>query len=459
MRPSLLLLLTTCLTLTTSKILLAGSGGCDTDDPTCVDDPNDGFPITVLEYDYDGEGGDVSIEVRGVYNAISQPSWLMKLEYPTTTTSISTTKHIILATETNGDKLYSLQYDSLTSAISEISHVTVGEAPVHIAVATDTRDDYSYCITANYASGSFSVIPINLSTGMLGSSVSYNHTGSGPSSPRQDSSHVHSVFVLPHPNPEFPQSSIVYVTDLGLDKIVWYVLDGDGGDNNNDYYTPMATNVATNETTNETTNPNVILVNGTGGSFSDYSNYAMTKPASGPRHLAFSVFPNPVTQTTTTYVHCICELSSTIETFLIDTSTGGIASPSVSTVSTLPPLTTGFSKASEIVEKDGFVYVTNRGIDDDSTSDGSNTNSIAVYRVEYHDDGGENVGCSLVIVQYVPTNLSFPRGCVVEGNLFVVGGQDSDDVVVYYIREDGTLEEKERGRVDGVVSPVTFTVV
>ena len=111
--------------------------------------------------------------------------------------------------------------------------------------------------------------------------------------------------------------------------------------------------------------------------------------------------------------HIICEISSTIESFLVNGATGALVLR-VGIVSTLPATVEGSHKASEILRSaDGrFVYASTRG----------NVNGSSATAVFAVDQGSG----SLSPVQFVPSNGSYPRGMVLIGALgaprLLVGG-------------------------------------
>lgn len=128
-------------------------------------------------------------------------------------------------------------------------------------------------------------------------------------------------------------------------------------------------------------------------------------PGAGPRHLVF----HPILK----YVYVICELNSTIESFIYD-GYGDFERQQI--ISTLPEDYSGFNGAGAIrLSTDGrFLYASNRGHD-----------SIAVYRLLL--DG------TLELVEIVPTQGKMPRDFAVtpDNNYLIVAHQDSDNVTVF----------------------------
>ncbi|MFI9201402.1 lactonase family protein [Streptomyces sp. NPDC053048] len=92
-----------------------------------------------------------------------------------------------------------------------------GDGPTHLAVAG------ARLLTANYGSGSVSVLPIRTG-GLLGEpSAVLPHRGSGPVSDRQAGPHAHAVVTD-------PSGRWVLAVDLGTDSVWTYALDPVTGD-------------------------------------------------------------------------------------------------------------------------------------------------------------------------------------------------------------------------------------
>ncbi|GMH86085.1 hypothetical protein TL16_g10430 [Triparma laevis f. inornata] len=402
MTSSLLFLLATLATLATTlaappgiQVWFSGSGGCDTDDPTCLDPPSPGTS-TISTLLFNSSSG--SLLVKSEFTEFNQPAWI---------TAIPNTA-FLLATETSGSSIHSLSYNPKDYTLSHLSSSETGDAPVYISLDLTNQ----YIFSANYMGGSLSVTPIN-KYGMLGESVSYKHFGNGPDMDRQEASHVHGV--VTQPSSISSTTSIVYAVDLGIDRIVWYEFDA------------------------SLENPEIYLRNGTGGAFNDYPNYVQTQPGAGPRHIVF----------TGNYAHVICEMASHIETFEIDEQTGALLYPAVSIQSTLPSnVEEGFSKAAEILTNDDntIVYVTNRG-----PAEGSN--SIAVFYIN------PSTGV-LTPKQFLSSQGLFPRGAALTENRMIVGGQDSDNIAVFEVMDDGTLNaDNILFNLTNIISPVTFATL
>jgi 6-phosphogluconolactonase len=103
---------------------------------------------------------------------------------------------------------------------------TLGNEACHASLSPDGRfllvANYNGANPAGYPDGALSVFPI-AADGSLGEAVaSVIHTGSGPNRDRQTSAHAHCVV-------SSPAGDVVYVADLGIDKLVAYDFGTDGG--------------------------------------------------------------------------------------------------------------------------------------------------------------------------------------------------------------------------------------
>jgi len=101
---------------------------------------------------------------------------------------------------------------------------TLGNEACHASLSTDGR----FLLVANYnganpegaPDAALSVFPIT-DNGLGAPTASVVHTGSGPNPDRQTTAHAHCVI-------QSPISDTVYVSDLGIDKLVAYTLDSAG---------------------------------------------------------------------------------------------------------------------------------------------------------------------------------------------------------------------------------------
>lgn len=238
-----------------------------------------------------------------------------------------------------------------------------GKAPCHLALDKSRRN----LIVANYTSGTVTVLPV-AADGRLGApSAVVQHTGSSVNVRRQAGPHAHCTTFG-------PAYRLLFVCDLGLDKVLAYQLD-----------TAKGTLTAHNPPS------------------------ASVKPGSGPRHMDFRPDGR--------FAYIVNELTSTVTTFAYDAKTGSLTERQ--TVSTLPSSFTGSNSGAEIaVHPSGkFVYSSNRGHD-----------SIAVFRI----DPAQG---TLTFVGPQDTGGRTPRNFAIDptGRLLFAANQDSGTMMVFAI--------------------------
>ena len=258
-----------------------------------------------------------------------------------------------------------------------------GSSPCHLMV-----DPSGKCVVAvNYTSGSVACLPIR-ADGRLGEATSVvQHEGSSVNPSRQKGPHAHGVNID-------AAGRFVFVTDLGIDKVMIYRLDAGQG----------------KLTANEPA-------------------FLAATPGAGPRHLAFH--PNG------RWAYVINELSSTISVLGYDAPRGVLRS--LLSVSTLPEGYKGPSTAAEVkVHPSGkFVYASTRGPD-----------TIAIFTVNA-------VTGKLRLVGHEPTQGKTPRDFAIDptGRYLLVANQDGNNIVVFRINPE-TGELRGVGKPVELASPV-----
>lgn len=290
--------------------------------------------------------------------------------------------------EFNGElsgSVSSFAIDKNTGDLKFINKVaSLGGAPCHITVSGDGN----FVLVANYMGGNVAVFPID-STGKLSSATStQQHSGSGPQKDRQEAAHAHSIILS-------PDDKFVFVSDLGIDKIVIYAFDAKTGK----------------------LSPN------------KYQLHYSTEAGAGPRHFKFH--PNG------RFAVVLNELNMTVSSLAYD-GTVGTLKPT-HTVSTLAEDFKGENTCADIhFSPDGrFVYASNRGHD-----------SIAVF--SFDGSNGHMSG-----VEIVATGGKTPRNFAIDpsGNFLLVGNQNSDSIVVFSVdRATGRL--RNTGKSIGSPRPV-----
>jgi 6-phosphogluconolactonase len=234
-----------------------------------------------------------------------------------------------------------------------------GSGPCHLGVGASGQ----ILATANYGDGSVAISPLNTNGAISPPQDVVRHTGSGSDPRRQEGPHAHSA--------TFGPRGILYVADLGLDKVFFYLVDVERA-RIEGYDTP----------------------------------FVELAPGSGPRHVAFDPSGEEM--------YVVNELASTVTRFHPFSPT---PNEQLQTISTLPAGFTGKSWPAEIaVSTDGrFLYVSNRGHD-----------SIAIFRIT---DNG------LVSAGFVPSGGKNPRHFAIDpsGKFMIVANQDSNNLVLFHV--------------------------
>jgi 6-phosphogluconolactonase len=272
---------------------------------------------------------------------------------------------------TGGGKITAFSFDKTNGDIKEINQqATLGDHPCYITVDKTGK----WAIAGNYSGGSVSIIKIN-EDGSLSNRISVvQHTGKGTDSTRQLSPHVHATVLS-------PDNNMLFVPDLGIDKVMVYAFDDETG----------------------VLNPTKDTV--------------WVQDGSGPRHFTF----HPSGK----YAYLIQELSGTVTSFKYEN--GKLESQQIT--STLPRDYRGsFTSADIHVSPDGkFLYASNR--------DPSNT--IAIFRID------EGTG-KISLIGHQSTMGKTPRNFSIhpKGEFLLVANQNSDNIVVFAInRETGLLTD------------------
>ena len=262
-----------------------------------------------------------------------------------------------------------------------------GAAPCYVSLDGSGR----YALVANYGDGTVAALPIMADGRLEPATGVVRHEGSSVHPERQAGPHAHMIAPA-------PSGDLMLATDLGMDRILVYRLDGATGR---------------------------LLPNDRGpGS-------ASADPGAGPRHVAFAPDGRDL--------YVINELASTLTSYDYDPGSGEMRARQ--TVSTLPDGFDGESTCAHVaVSPDGrFVYGSNRGHD-----------SIAIWAVD--PASGE-----LTPVGHEPTQGKDPRNFAIDptGGWLLAANQRSDTIVAF--RRDpasGTLAAA--GPVTRTGSPVAI---
>ena len=138
---------------------------------------------------------------------------------------------------------------------------------------------------------------------------------------------------------------------------------------------------------------------------SEQVSVARTPDGSGARHGVFS----PDGQ----YYYCVGEMGGDVSAYSYHDG----KMTYLHTVSVLPDGFTGYNKSAAIRLHNGFLYISNRGHD-----------SVCVLKAE-----GERV----TRVGFIPTEGKSPREASIVGDLLMCGNEETNDVTVFRLREDG----------------------
>jgi 6-phosphogluconolactonase len=305
---------------------------------------------------------------EGTFNILSQADAGLNPSY----FCISKTKGLIYAAdevmEFNGAKgggLTTLSYEAKTGTLNKVNELAVPKGgPCYISLSPGE----DYLLLASYSSSSVAVVKLDDKGIPQKVTDTISFTGT-----EGQVSHPHMISFD-------PAGKKVYLTDLGLDRIVIYDFDAVSG------HLKQVENG---------------IVNLSGGS--------------GPRHFVFNSAGSKM--------YVICELNSTISVFNVDAN-GGLSS--IQTLTTLGEDFKGESNCADIhTGKNGqYLYGSNRG-----------ENTIVVFRIE--SDG------RLVLAGRTPCGGNWPRNFVIDpsGKYILVGNQKSGDISLFKIDEKTGMPE------------------
>lgn len=270
------------------------------------------------------------------------------------------TVHETAPQDGKGGDIAAFSFDKKSGILTSINkQLSGGDHPCHVEV--DKTGNWLFA--SNYTGGSLSVLPIN-TDGSLGQATIKHHTGSGKNLQRQKSPHVHGAIIS-------SDNRKLYVTDLGIDKLVVYDFD---------------------------------VVTGTLTPAEQKSIQA--EPGSGPR--LFTFHPN------NKYAYQIEELSGTVVVY--KNKKGKLER--LQRISTLPIGDTSFAGSADIhLSPDGkFLYASNRG----------EINTIAIYNVNKKNGKLKLIGHQSTLGK-TPRNFSIDPS----GKYLLVENQNSDEIVIF----------------------------
>jgi 6-phosphogluconolactonase len=217
---------------------------------------------------------------------------------------------------------------------------------------------------SNYGGGNLAIYPINKDGSLGKASDIVQHSGKGIVTTRQEAAHVHST--IPSADGKF-----IYVSDLGIDKIMIYEVKDTGK--------LLAASVP----------------------------FASSTPGSGPRH--FAIHPNG------NFAYSAEELTSTVAAYGVNKATGELKP--LERLSMLPEGFTTRNSAADIhFSPDGrFLYASNRGHE-----------SLVIFAVDPKSG-------KLTFVGHENTGGKHPRNFMIDkkGKYVLTANRDTDNIVVF----------------------------
>lgn len=265
----------------------------------------------------------------------------------------------------------SFTIDQSTGKLTVIQNqYSFGDSPCHVSVHPSGK----YIFVSHYKGGNFVVLPVDQEGAIGEPTANIQLEGKGTIMPRQEQPHTHSA--VPSASGKF-----LYVSDLGLDKILIYKFDEATG-----AVSPAA------------------------------QPFIRTIPGAGPRHFTFNPKGN--------IAFSVEEISSSICSYEVDKSTGGLQL--IHRLPALPPAFFGDNSSADVhTSADGkYVYISNRGY-----------NGLAMYKVSGNGKM-KNIG-------YMPTIGMTPRSFLPDprGYFMLVGNRNSNEVNIFLMQKDGTLKD------------------
>ena len=291
-------------------------------------------------------------------------------------------KGLFVVTGDNKVSSYHFANGKLTPINSQASD---GINPCHVSI----HPSGEMAFVANYTSGSFSAYGIDENFRLSPSVYSQQYEGNGPNEIRQSSPHAHCSVVSPN-------GQFAFVTDLGTDKVMNYVI----------------------KASSKSVEPN------------SAQPFFSVKPGAGPRHLV--IHPNGK------WLFLINELDATI---IVASIKEDGALVELGSYSTLPAgyAEPGNTSAAIRLHPNGkFLYVSNRGYD-------------AIHGFRIGEDG------ELAQVTEMRERIAVPRDFNIDpsGRFMVVGNQKTNDLTLLDVDpETGVL--KYRSTSGEIAAPSCF---
>jgi 6-phosphogluconolactonase len=288
-------------------------------------------------------------------------------------------KNLYAVSGANSITSYAIGADKKLTRLN--SQSSEGVNPCHVSVHPSGKMAFS----ANYTGGSFTAYTLQPDGKVNPATYTEQYVGTGPNTKRQEKAHAHFATAS-------PDGKYVYVTDLGSDKIMNYIVD-----------------LKTGKLTPNPAQP-----------------FFVAKPGSGPRHLV--IHPSGKS------LFLLNELEASLTACSINKQ--GVIT-ALETYPTVPDGLTGNTSAAIHLHPNGkFVYVSNRGY-----------NSISAFKIK--GDG------SLEKVDEIKKSISIPRDFNIDptGKFMVVANQDTHNLVVYDVNSQ-TGKLTFRSESIGIKAPI-----
>ena len=281
--------------------------------------------------------------------------------------AISSNKKYLYAVNENADKngkggmVTSFIFDNKIGILTKINtQSSEGNDPCYITIDKTGQ----WVFTGNYSSGNFAVLPVKKNGGLQQAKQIIQHEGKGIDTVRQKSPHVHTTFLSKN-------NKILYVTDLGTDKIMEYNFDEK-----------------------------------TGNVEPSLQKFISAKPGSGPRHIDISADNR--------FMYVVEELSGMVALYSIKNN----VLKALQTISSLPFNFKGAAGSADIhISPDGnFLYASNRG----------ESNTIVIYKINKK-TGFLSLAAHQSTLGLAPRNFNFDPS----GKYLLVANQNSNEVVIF----------------------------
>lgn len=121
---------------------------------------------------------------------------------------------VVAVTEHDAGTAVSYRVNPTSGHLDRLDRTDTGDdGPCHVAIGPDG----DYAVVSHYAGGSVALLYVCSDGTIEGPLDRHRHEGSGPRRDRQSSAHPHAA--------QFVTDSVIYVPDLGADRLVVYELD------------------------------------------------------------------------------------------------------------------------------------------------------------------------------------------------------------------------------------------